>query len=679
MSEQPNFAKIPTSAVRALADAEGGNIEVYLPSSDGKGPVFYSDSAHGGKGPDLSRLLEGGVSTILVRSDELLEFEKSIESRIDTILSNPNVPAVDKAEIVHNAGTSAAKNLLSSSVSKDSLSRANNLVETILSSVTGDARIAGHMFQMAGHERTTASHMQMVSTLAILFGYELFGSDEKLLRALGLAGMLHDIGKLSIPADVLNRPGPLSQEEVLLLQQHPIEGVRLIGDDDCVPPIARQFILQHHERIDGRGYPLGISGDEILPGSRALSIVDSFHAMIGPRAYRSQLGVTEANRVMGYQANRQFDADMLKCWTSLCEKKEAAVSNSERVAGASDDGEEDTSARHENALKRAGRLSVHQRRPRHRFRGTSVVRCMHAGSLNSAESGIGEFGACVFDLSRGGMCVLSAHPLYRGEILNVRMRVGKDYEWLKTMVSWSRRHEENVFKVGLRFLGRIDEHSIHERTDVIPMGGYISVTTSDDEAASDTQDAKPTVKSESQSRSDIASAITQLETIAQKRDQSISAQQVVIALSMSNDKPVRIKAIDILSTMGGRATRSALVDLLHDADIDVRERAIFAVGIGKIYESASALRGLLDDPEEKIALNAAGALGQMNDWSGFNFVAKTMEGNGKHVRLAVRAFSDITQHRFSSNRDGIASAKRYLKAKRKELEGRASGAMAGAR
>lgn len=674
MSNHPSFAKIPTSAVRALANEDAGNIEVYLPSSDGKGPVFYSDSAHGGQGPDLSRLLDSGVSTILVRSDELLEFEKSIESRIDSILKNPNVPAVDKAEIVHNAGTSAAKNLLETSVSRDSLSRANNLVESILTSVTSDARIAGHIFQMAGHERSTASHMQMVSTLAILFGYELFGNDEKVLRALGLAGMLHDIGKLSIPADILNRPGPLSQEEVLLLQQHPVEGVRLIGDDESIPQITRQFILQHHERIDGRGYPLGLSGNEILPGSRALSIVDTFHAMIGPRAYRSQLGIVEANRVMSYQANRQFDADMLKCWTSLCEKKEAAVRNSGRSAGGDEDADEDLSARHENALKRAGRLSVNQRRPRHRFHGTSVVRCLHAGSLNNQESGIGEFGACVFDLSRGGMCILSAHPLYRGEILNIRVRVGREYEWLKTMVSWSRRHQENVFKVGLRFLGRIDANAIHERTDVVPMGGYISVGEKDEADNTDAQRAESTFESESESRSDTSSALEQLDTIAQKRDHSIAAQQVVIALSMSSDKPVRIKAIDVMSTMGARTTRSALVDLLHDADVDVRERAILAVGIGKIYEAASALRELLNDPEDKVALNAAGALGQMNDWSGFNFVAKAMEGNGKHVRLAVRAFSDITQHRFSSNREGIASAKRYLKAKRKELESKANGA-----
>ncbi len=677
MSDQPNFAKLPTSAVRALANEDGSNIEVYLPSADGKGPVFYSDSAHGGKGPDLSRLLESGVSTILVRSDELLEFEKSIESRIDTILKNPSLPAVDKAEIVHTAGTSAAKSLLESSASKESLTRASNLVESILASVTGDARIAGHLFQMAGHERSTAAHMQMVSTLAILFGYELFGSDEKLLRALGLAGMLHDIGKLSIPVEILNRPGPLSQEEVLLLQQHPIESVRLIGDDESIPAVSRQFILQHHERIDGRGYPLGISGNEILAGSRALSIVDTFHAMIGPRAYRSQLGIAEANRVMGYQANRQFDADMLKCWTSLCEKKEAAVRSSERTPDGTDEGEEDLSARHENALKRAGRLSVNQRRPRHRCRGTSVVRCLHAGSLSKAESGIGEFGACVFDISRGGMCILSAHPLYRGEILNVRVKVAGHFEWLKTMVSWSRRHEENVYKVGLRFLGRISEQSIHEQTDVIPMGGYVPVCTTEGDDAAKTSAVEGATASESDRRSDITSAIAQLETIAQKHDQSISAQQVVIALSMSNDKPVRIKAIDIMPAMGGRATRGALVDLLHDADADIRERAIFAVGIGKIYEAASALRTLLNDPEEKIAINAAGALGQMNDWSGFNYVSKAVEGNGKHVRLAVRAFSDITQHRFSSNREGIASARRYLKAKRKELETKAKGAVAG--
>ncbi|NOX58348.1 MAG: HD domain-containing protein [Planctomycetes bacterium] len=617
------------------------------------------------------------MSSVLVRAQELGDFERSIEKRIGLILDDPSLPAVDKAEIVHNAGTAAAKDLIRSSVSASSLSRVTSLVDTIQSRVTNDPRIAGHLLQMAGHERSTSSHMQMVSALAILFGYELFGNDEEMLRALGLAGMLHDIGKLSIPTDVLNRPGPLSPEEVLLLQQHPVEGVRLIGDDANIPEVAKQFILQHHERVDGRGYPLGLASDDILPGSRALSIVDTFHAMIGPRAYRSQLGVAEANRVMGYQADRQFDAQMLECWTNLCEKKEAAASLSPRSAESCGDEEEDLSGRHENALKRAGRLSVNQRRPRHRCPGTSVVRCLHAGSLESSGSGVGEFGACVFDVSRGGMGIISAHPLYRGEILNVRINVGENHEWLRTMVSWARRQDANVFKVGLRFLGRIAEDSIHERADVVPMGGYISVKSADEKEQEDAAAETSPVEKPHQPP-DSASAFAKLEAIVSKGDDSLSAQQVAIALSMSGDKPVRLKAIDTMSTMGGRATRSALVELLHDADVEVRERAIFAVGIGKIYEAASALRVLLNDPQEKIALDAAGALGQMNDWSGFNFVARTIEGNGKHLRLAVRAFSDITQHRFSSNKDGIASARRYLKAKRKELNRRAQGAMTGA-
>lgn len=104
----------------------------------------------------------------------------------------------------------------------------------------------------------------------------------------------------------------------------------------------------------------------------------------------------------------------------------------------------------------------------------------------ASRSNVGASAASSTQVSGNFGCAVYA----RGEILNVRIKVGEQNEWLKTMVSWSRRHDENVYKISLRFLGRIDEDTVREQTDVIPMGGYVSVPSAGEKAAVASENAE---------------------------------------------------------------------------------------------------------------------------------------------------------------------------------------------
>jgi len=137
-----------------------------------------------------------------------------------------------------------------------------------------------------------AGHQQRVTRLALAMGQELgMGKDD--LETLRIAGLLHDIGKVYVPADFLSRPGILRQEELSIIQMHPQVGYEILKHLDQDWPVA-VIIRQHHERMDGSGYPLGLSGRFIVQGARILAVADVVDAMCSHRPYRQSLGITAA-------------------------------------------------------------------------------------------------------------------------------------------------------------------------------------------------------------------------------------------------------------------------------------------------------------------------------------------------------------------------------------------------
>jgi diguanylate cyclase (GGDEF)-like protein len=127
-----------------------------------------------------------------------------------------------------------------------------------------------------------------------------------------LAGSLHDLGKLAIPEEILRKPGPLSEEERLVLERHPQIGYRML-ESLGVEPIA-SWVLHHHERWDGAGYPDGLPGEEIPLGARILFVADAYDAMTSQRAYRSRLTEEEALVELEQCADSQFDPAVVRAF-----------------------------------------------------------------------------------------------------------------------------------------------------------------------------------------------------------------------------------------------------------------------------------------------------------------------------------------------------------------------------
>ena len=156
----------------------------------------------------------------------------------------------------------------------------------------------------------TEQHSQRVTELSIRIASSMHCS-VKDIESLKIAGILHDVGKIAVPDSILLKPDSLTPEEYLIIKNHPT-----IGENILKPLILldkeRRIIQCHHERLDGQGYPLGISGNDIPFLARILSVADSFDAMTNLRPYRPALPVEEAVKELVKNKNTQFDADIVE-------------------------------------------------------------------------------------------------------------------------------------------------------------------------------------------------------------------------------------------------------------------------------------------------------------------------------------------------------------------------------
>jgi response regulator RpfG family c-di-GMP phosphodiesterase len=124
-----------------------------------------------------------------------------------------------------------------------------------------------------------------------------------------LAGSLHDLGKLAIPEEILRKPGKLTEAERLVLERHPQIGFRML-ESLGVDPVA-DWVLRHHERWDGSGYPDGLAGDDIPLGARIIFVADAFDAMTSDRIYREPVSIEDAILELERCAGSQFDPDVV--------------------------------------------------------------------------------------------------------------------------------------------------------------------------------------------------------------------------------------------------------------------------------------------------------------------------------------------------------------------------------
>lgn len=181
---------------------------------------------------------------------------------------------------------------------------------SIIDEVIKNRKLMIHLTDIRAYDDYTFAHSVNVAILAVLAGIGL-GYGETKLKELALGGLLHDVGKMFVPKEILNKKGQLTLEEMELMKGHSSAGFELLRKNQDIPLLAAHIAFQHHEKLDGSGYPRGLQGDEIHEYANIIAIADVYDALTSDRPYRVALLPHEAYEILLDLTKTQIDVHIL--------------------------------------------------------------------------------------------------------------------------------------------------------------------------------------------------------------------------------------------------------------------------------------------------------------------------------------------------------------------------------
>ena len=188
---------------------------------------------------------------------------------------------------------------------------AKELVTEVANSITRSPHALVWLTNLKERDEYTSIHCMNVCVMAVSFGRTL-GMEKAELEVLGLGGLLHDLGKMRVPLEILNKPSKLTFEEFEIMKTHPVEGYNMLKEQGDLPGDVLDIVKHHHERRNGKGYPSQLGGDEINNMTRIVAIVDVYDAITSDRVYHDAISPYDALKNMYEWVKEDFDKDMIE-------------------------------------------------------------------------------------------------------------------------------------------------------------------------------------------------------------------------------------------------------------------------------------------------------------------------------------------------------------------------------
>jgi HD-GYP domain-containing protein (c-di-GMP phosphodiesterase class II) len=271
----------------------------------------------------VQRLQAAGINAVYIE-------DAASEGIVPQALISPEARSKATRAVTQAYRTAAQTVQLGNTLSTTAVKPLADVVDLILSEVCACDGAMVAVVDLAGADAYTFQHSIDVTALGVMIGNRLFrergwvdykgrrqfAQIEERLFLLGMGLLLHDIGKLAIPLEVLKKPGRLTEEEWQLVRTHPRAGLELLNSDEW-SPLVRNIVLRHHERWDGSGYPDGKSGEEIHEMARIASVADVYDAVTSARPYSTARPPCEGVRVIQQGTGSQFDPGVVDVFTRL--------------------------------------------------------------------------------------------------------------------------------------------------------------------------------------------------------------------------------------------------------------------------------------------------------------------------------------------------------------------------
>ncbi len=222
-----------------------------------------------------------------------------------------------RSRVVYQHSREMMKRLLETPTTEN-LSTSKKVISDIAELILADDQTASNMLRITSHDFYTYTHSVNVGVSAIMLAKEMYRhSDAHDIHELGAGFFLHDLGKTRVRAEVINKPGRLSDAEMKHMRIHPYQGYKLLEQAEMMSEECRYIIMQHHERVDGTGYPQRLAGEQIHQYGRLCCIADVFDALTAERSYKTAMTPFEALKLMKEQMLNHFDKEMFATFVRL--------------------------------------------------------------------------------------------------------------------------------------------------------------------------------------------------------------------------------------------------------------------------------------------------------------------------------------------------------------------------
>ncbi|MGV8057707.1 MAG: HD-GYP domain-containing protein [Smithellaceae bacterium] len=298
---------------------------VFLPKKWFAHPFLKNDFLIDSPG-QIAKMAEAGISEVSIDTDKssLPQEESSVKIMpkarkapqpiippdLQEAIYNKTMPSDQKARAIHQHSIVMIQRLMESP-SAESIKEAKKGIFEIVDVILADDKTNQELLMLTSHDYNTYVHSVNVGLLAVSLSKTIFkGSDAHDMHELGAGFFLHDLGKVRIDINIINKPAVLTDREMLEMRRHPQYGYEILTQTHQLSEECKKVVLQHHERDNGRGYPQGLKGEGIHIYGRICSLADVYDALSSKRPYRQPLRPYEALNVMKEEMLEHFHKEL---------------------------------------------------------------------------------------------------------------------------------------------------------------------------------------------------------------------------------------------------------------------------------------------------------------------------------------------------------------------------------
>ncbi len=293
-------------------------MDVYLDSAgDGSQFVLYCAKGSALTHKLREKLVPMNVSFLYVPLNQHKEYRRTLTRHMAKVYRDPNKKQAERIRVVRDACAKMIDDVLLFPERPESMETVKEVSQQFAEWVQEDQAGFSYLMDMAAHDYYTVTHMVNVGMGCGLLAKRLRPDDTQWHSQIIEGGLLHDVGKRQIDPEILNKEGRLTLQEWELIKAHPDMGSALISAHRNISQVVMDMVAFHHERMDGAGYPTGLSNGRISEAARICAVVDAFDAVCSSRPYRGPTSPEQTLNILADGSGTQFDARIVDLWSRI--------------------------------------------------------------------------------------------------------------------------------------------------------------------------------------------------------------------------------------------------------------------------------------------------------------------------------------------------------------------------